>query len=54
MTNLSHVMEYGDLSMATRFKVSDFQAEKGQSYKPTLSMTRLQPRVKLRLKFILI
>ncbi|CAF0822541.1 unnamed protein product [Brachionus calyciflorus] len=44
LTNLSHAMEYGDLSMSSVFKVSDFQAERGQVYTPSLSMTRLQPR----------
>lgn len=45
LTNLSHVTEFGDMTMGDNFKVSDFQAEKGQSYKPTLSMTRMPPRV---------
>lgn len=45
LTNLSHVTEFGNLAMGLNFKVSDFQAEKGQSYKPNLSLTRMPPRV---------
>ncbi|RMZ93887.1 legumain [Brachionus plicatilis] len=44
LTNSSHVTQFGDLQMGLNFKVSDFQAEKGQSYKPTLSLTRMSSK----------
>lgn len=38
LTNLSHVMEFGNLTMGQRFVVSQFQAETGYVYKPTIGL----------------
>lgn len=38
LTNLSHVMEYGNLTMGDKFMVSQFQAENGYVYKPVIGL----------------
>lgn len=38
LTNLSHVMEYGNLTMGSKFVVSQFQAESGYVYKPVIGL----------------
>lgn len=41
LTNLSHVMEYGNLTMGKRFVVSQFQAENDYVYKPVIGLPSL-------------
>lgn len=41
LTNLSHVMEYGNLTMGKGFMVSEFQAESGYVYNPVIGLPSL-------------